>query len=121
MHNIPVKDIIESEALQQGLESNLIRAIMYMESTHGYYDKLMEVFDKNNSILPMNVRSDYWRDSGFSRTALKKSVLIWHFIQAIREIHDPDLRRLFSCLFSGVLEFNNLFCSFKGEGHEEKN
>lgn len=66
------KDIIESEAIQQGVDSNLIRAILYMETTHGYYDKLMEVFDKNNSILPMNVRSDYWRDLGFSRTSLKK-------------------------------------------------
>ncbi len=41
---------------------------------------------------------------------------IWHFKQALREISDIKLRRLFACLFSGVLEFNNLFCSFKGEG-----
>ncbi len=41
---------------------------------------------------------------------------IWYFMQAISEINDVKLRRLFACLFSGVLEFNNLFCSFKGEG-----
>jgi len=34
----------------------------------------------------------------------------------IRKISSPHLRRLFAFLFSGVLEFNNMFCSFKGEG-----
>src|SRR5215210_4914054 len=29
---------------------------------------------------------------------------------------DEDVRRQFLLLLSGVLEFNNLFCSFKGEG-----
>lgn len=41
---------------------------------------------------------------------------IWCFIEAINEIKDNRLRCLFACLFSGILEFNNLFCSFKGEG-----
>lgn len=41
---------------------------------------------------------------------------IWHFMQAINEISDAKLRQLFACLLSGTLEFNNLFCSFKGEG-----
>ena len=34
----------------------------------------------------------------------------------IREISDPTQRELFTCLFSGILEFNNLFASYKGEG-----
>ncbi len=41
---------------------------------------------------------------------------IWNFIEAIKEIENDNIRQLFACLFSGVLEFNNLFCSFKGEG-----
>lgn len=41
---------------------------------------------------------------------------IWYFVEVITAIEDVKLRRLFACLFSGVLEFNNLFCSFKGEG-----
>lgn len=36
--------------------------------------------------------------------------------KAIKAIEDPDLRFVFSILFSGTLEFNNMFCSFKGEG-----
>lgn len=60
------KAIIEAEALALGLDSDLIKAVMYMETTHGYYDKLIELFDKNKSILPMNVRSDHWRELGYS-------------------------------------------------------
>lgn len=34
----------------------------------------------------------------------------------IREIAKPEIRDLFLCLFSGTLEFNNMFASYKGEG-----
>ena len=34
----------------------------------------------------------------------------------IRAIQSEPLRDLFICLFSGVLEFNNMFSSYKGEG-----
>ncbi len=46
----------------------------------------------------------------------RQLVCISHMVKAIRAIEDNDLRVLFACLFSGVLEFNNLFTSFKGEG-----
>jgi len=36
--------------------------------------------------------------------------------ERIKKISDQGLRELFVCLFSGVLEFNNMFASFKGEG-----
>jgi len=36
--------------------------------------------------------------------------------KAIRDIENPDLRLVFGILFSGIIEFNNMFCSFKGEG-----
>jgi len=36
--------------------------------------------------------------------------------RAIQEIDNPDLRFVLGILFSGTLEFNNMFCSFKGEG-----
>ena len=34
----------------------------------------------------------------------------------IKEINDASLRDAFLCLFSGMLEFNNMFASYKGEG-----
>ena len=35
---------------------------------------------------------------------------------AIRRIEDSPTREMLLMLFSGVLEFNNLFASYKGEG-----
>ena len=63
-----------------------------------------------NQMLNHNYR--YWHEL-FSDRQL---VCIRHLIEAIKGIEDPDLKLLFSCLFSGTLEFNNLFTSFKGEG-----
>ena len=36
--------------------------------------------------------------------------------ERIRSIENESIRDLFACLFSGVLEFNNMFASHKGEG-----
>jgi putative DNA methylase len=37
-------------------------------------------------------------------------------LQRIGRIENKSIRDQFLCLFSSTLEFNNLFCSFKGEG-----
>lgn len=54
----------------------------------------------------------YWHEMFNARQLLCLSILA----ERMREIPQPDLRELFTCLFSGVLEFNNLFTSYKGEG-----
>jgi adenine-specific DNA methylase len=36
--------------------------------------------------------------------------------RGVKQIDSPELRTLFACLLSSTLEFNNMFCSFKGEG-----
>ena len=63
-----------------------------------------------NQILKHNYK--YWHQL-FSDRQL---ICIKHLAQAIKGIEDPDSKLLFACLFSGLLEFNNLFTSFKGEG-----
>ena len=63
-----------------------------------------------NQMLKHNYR--YWHEL-FSDRQL---ICISHLFDSIRDINPPDLKLLFACLFSGVLEFNNLFASFKGEG-----
>jgi putative DNA methylase len=63
-----------------------------------------------NQMLKHNYR--FWHQV-FSDRQL---VCISYMVKAIQAIEDPHLRVLFACLFSGVLEFNNLFTSFKGEG-----
>lgn len=53
-----------------------------------------------------------WRDFFNSRQLLCLGMLL----KEILEIDDIPLREQFLCLFSGTLEFNNTFCSYKGEG-----
>lgn len=37
-------------------------------------------------------------------------------LKGILDIEDKDIREQFLCLFSSTLEYNNMFCSYKGEG-----
>ena len=63
-----------------------------------------------NQALGYNYR--YWHEMFNDRQLLCLSILA----ERIRKVPDPVLRELFACLFSGALEFNNMFTSFKGEG-----
>lgn len=63
-----------------------------------------------NQALGYNYR--YWHEMFNARQLLCLSVLA----DRIRAIPDSVLRELFTCLFSGSLEFNNMFASYKGEG-----
>jgi adenine-specific DNA methylase len=63
-----------------------------------------------NQALGYNYR--HWHEMFNARQLLCLSILA----DRIRAIPDPVLRDLFACLFSGVLEFNNMFASYKGEG-----
>lgn len=63
-----------------------------------------------NQALGYNYRS--WHEMFNARQLLCLSILA----DRIRAISDSVLRELFTCLFSGALEFNNMFASYKGEG-----
>ncbi len=54
----------------------------------------------------------HWRDFFNARQQLCLGLLL----RAILEIKDEVIQDQMLCLFSSTLEFNNLFCSFKGEG-----
>jgi soluble lytic murein transglycosylase-like protein len=62
--------LIDRVARETGVDGRLIRAIMYVETTHGYYDFPLAWFDKEKSILPMNVNVAYWGNAFGSRKAL---------------------------------------------------
>jgi putative DNA methylase len=53
-----------------------------------------------------------WRDFFNARQLLCLGLLL----RGILRIDDPAVQEQMLCLFSSTLEFNNLFCSFKGEG-----
>lgn len=53
-----------------------------------------------------------WREFFNERQLLCLGLLL----RRILEIENDSIRDQFLCLFSSTLEFNNMFCSFKGEG-----
>ena len=63
-----------------------------------------------NQVLNYGFQS--WNQMFNARQLLTISTLA----NRIKEIEDPSLRNAFTCLFSGVLEFNSMFASYKGEG-----
>lgn len=63
-----------------------------------------------NQVLGYNYR--HWYEMFNARQLLCLSLLA----ERIKRIDDAGIRNLFVCLFSGILEFNNMFASFKGEG-----
>ena len=65
-----------------------------------------------NTNQVLNYSYQYWHQMFNDRQLLCLSLLA----DRIRKIPDRGLRDLFTCLFSGTLEFNNMFASFKGEG-----
>ena len=60
----------------------------------------------------INYEYRFWKDMFNPRQLLAICIIE----KAINEIKDDNLKQLFAILLSGVLEFNNMFCSFKGEG-----
>ncbi|WP_159818141.1 DNA methyltransferase [Colwellia sp. 20A7] len=72
----------------------------------------MDVRPGHNTNQARGYNYKYWRDFFNDRQLLTLGLLL----QRILQIKDTTIRDHFVCLFSGTLEFNNLFCSFKGEG-----
>ncbi len=63
-----------------------------------------------NQVINYNYRK--WHQMFNARQLASLALLV----AEISKIRSPELKSLFACLFSGVLEFNNMFASFKGEG-----
>ncbi len=72
----------------------------------------MKVRTGHNTNQALGYNYNNWRDFFNCRQLLCLGLLL----QRILRIEDKTIRDHFICLFSGTLEFNNLFCSFKGEG-----
>jgi soluble lytic murein transglycosylase-like protein len=52
--------LIVQTAKLTAVDPDLIRSIIYMETTHGYYDFPAAILGLNQSILPMNVNLNFW-------------------------------------------------------------
>ena len=80
------------------------------ESHHQIPQGAIEPGYNTNQVLNYGFRS--WHHMFNARQLLCISTLA----NRIKQIEDDRLRDAFTCLFSGVLEFNNMFASYKGEG-----
>jgi len=69
------QDLIEKEAEEAGVDPDLVKAIVYMETTHGYYDRIKDAVSEPGSLRPMNVNVEYWEGMGVSREQLKNPEL----------------------------------------------
>lgn len=72
----------------------------------------MKVRAGHNTNQARGYNYNYWSDFFNDRQLLCLGLLLRRILQ----IKNSVIRDHFVCLFSGSLEFNNLFCSFKGEG-----
>jgi soluble lytic murein transglycosylase-like protein len=64
---------IEQVAKEEGIDPDLIRAVMFMETTHGNYGGLGPMADalgRSDTILPMNMNVRYWGNNFGSRAEL---------------------------------------------------
>lgn len=73
---------------------------------------IVEIASGHNTNQALGYNYRFWHQMFNARQLLCLSILA----DRIREIDDTVLRELYTCLFSGVLEFNNMFASYKGEG-----
>jgi hypothetical protein len=82
---------IQEAADAKAIPADLIRAIMYMETTRGHYDRLVSWGNFNKSILPMNINVNYWGSAFGTRDTLKNPR---ENIQAGAEM----LKRIIKCM-----------------------
>lgn len=54
------KALYEKYAKKYDIDPNLVKSIAYLETTHGYYDVLFAIVNRNSSILPMNINPIIW-------------------------------------------------------------
>lgn len=72
----------------------------------------MEIRDGYNTKQAIRYGYQFWHQFFNERQLLCLSILF----NRIVAIQEQSIKEHFLCLFSSTLEFNNLFCSFKGEG-----
>ncbi len=80
------KKTIERLAAQYKIDPDFVKAIVWMESTHGWYDR---IDPHNKTIRPMNVHDTLWSQLGVNRRDLQNPTLNVaagvHILAAIRD------------------------------------
>lgn len=116
-HRLYAKMVLRSNGLKEYLPADDYDLALYDEAAlllkqrrNAFPVVTIEPGYNTNQVL--NYCYTYWHEMFNDRQLLCLSLLA----ERIQAIPDAGVRDLFACLFSGTLEFNNMFASFKGEG-----
>lgn len=90
---------IELAASCHDLDPEYLRAIIWMESTHGWYDGLTQLIKRPKTILPMNIYAEYWKGLGISRSDLQSARInidtgAYLVSQLTKRIDSPNLAKV---------------------------
>lgn len=105
------KHYLPADAADRALYDAATAALAQRAARGGAYP-IVPIEPGYNTNQARNYGYTHWHQLFNARQLLCLSLLA----ERIRVIPEPDLRELFTVLFSGTLEFNNLFASYKGEG-----
>lgn len=87
------------------------KAARELAGKEGWYP-VVPIQPGHNTDQALRYNYTHWHQMFNARQLL----CLGHLARRIARIPDEEQRHLFTCLFSSTLEFNNRFCSFKGEG-----
>lgn len=106
------KHYLPAEAFDRRLYDRARKELASLEKAGGLLVPSGALAAGRNTTQAMRYGYLRWRDMFNAR-----QLLCLHWLGArIARIEDRPMRELFTCLWSGVLEFNNMFVSYKGEG-----
>ena len=88
------------------------KAQLKLKNCKSYLIPSLEIRPGHNTDQARGYNYLFWKEFFNDRQLLCLSLLLENILQ----IDNIKIRDQFLCLFSSTLEFNNLFCSFKGEG-----
>src|SRR5579871_2575512 len=116
-HRLYAKLVLLQDGRKQYLAADDFDRALFESACHELADRvdafpIVRITPGYNTNQALNYNYRQWHEFFNARQLLCLSLLA----ERIRAIPQPALRELFACLFSGTLEFNNMFASYKGEG-----
>jgi len=116
-HRLYAKMVIRPNGSKEYLPADDYDLQLYQEASQALRKRkkaypVVSIEAGYNTNQVLNYRYQYWHQMFNDRQLLCLSLLA----DRIRKISERRIRELFVSLFSGTLEFNNMFTSFKGEG-----
>lgn len=90
---------IELAASRHDLDPEYLKSVVWIESTHGWYDSLTRLIQKPKTILPMNIYAEYWKGLGIARSDLESPKInidtgAYLVSQLTKRINPPSPERL---------------------------